>query len=106
MNIEEKKKFAIDVITHIKKIDDKIHSAYKLGIDLIEFSDNDMLLKSLSMLFAKNEKQRKSLEDEFSWWMYDLVDKKKIITIVKTGKKYDVTKLDKFLDYIVEWYKL
>lgn len=93
------KKTILNIIDHDKKIRD----LHKLGVDLIEFSDeaSSLRIESLGYIISNNDKNIHLINDDIAWWIYEDVTK----VIYVNDKSFNVEKLDDFIDWLFKHYK-
>jgi hypothetical protein len=94
--------YIIETLLKIKEHDEKVHTLYTLGVDILDFSNtNSQLEKSIPTLLRKEkDKQFGYIQDLVGWWLYEDVDK--IIWI--DGIEDNVDKVEDFVDYLLREY--
>jgi hypothetical protein len=97
------KKYIIETLTKIKKINETVHLLYTHGVDLIEFDNGVALLeKSIPLIIRRKEDEAVEWIDNLvGWWLYD--ESEKIIT-VDGDVKINLEKVEDFADYLISEY--
>ena len=97
------REYIIETLTKIKEYDEKIHSIYRMGIDLLDF-DNliPQLEKSIPTLLRKEQDEYyRYIQDIVGWWLYDDVDK---IIYVDDDVEINLDNIEDFVDYLITEY--
>ena len=97
------REYIIETLTKIKEYDEKIHSLYSLGIDLLDF-DNliPQLEKSIPTLLRKEKDEYYGyITDVVGWWLYDDVDK---IIYIDGDVEINLDNIEDFVDYLITEY--
>ena len=94
--------YIIETLLKIKEHNEKIHSIYSLGIDLLEFDNTiPQLEKSIPTILRKEkDKPYEWIQDLVGWWLYDDVQKK----IWLDELEFDVESVENFTDYLIREY--
>ena len=95
--------YIIETLLKIKEYDEKIHSLYSLGIDLLEFDNtSSQLEKSIPTLLRKEKDEEYGyIQDLVGWWLYDDVEK----TIWDEETTYRLDNMEDFVDYLIKTYQ-
>ena len=97
------REYIIETLTKIKEYDEKIHSIYRMGIDLLDF-DNliPQLEKSIPTLLRKEKDEYYGyITDVVGWWLYDDVDK---IIYIDGDVEITLDNIEDFVDYLITEY--
>lgn len=97
------REYIIETLTKIKEYDEKIHSIYRMGIDLLDF-DNliPQLEKSIPTLLRKEKDEYYGyIQDVVGWWLYDDVDK---IIYIDGDIEINLDNIEDFVDYLITEY--
>jgi hypothetical protein len=97
------REYIIETLTKIKEYDEKIHSIYRMGIDLLDF-DNliPQLEKSIPTLLRKEQDEYyRYIQDIVGWWLYDDVDK---IIYVDDDVEINLDNIEDFVEYLITEY--
>jgi len=97
------REYIIETLTKIKEYDEKIHSIYRMGIDLLDF-DNliPQLEKSIPTLLRKEKDEYYGyITDVVGWWLYDDVDK---IIYIDGDVEINLDNIEDFVDYLIREY--
>ena len=94
--------YIIETLLKIKEHNEKVHTLYTLGIDILEFDNTiSQLEKSIPTLLRKEkDEQFGYIQDLVGWWLYEDVDK----TIWIDDIVVKVDKVEEFVDYIIREY--
>ena len=97
------REYIIETLTKIKEYDEKIHSIYRMGIDLLDF-DNliPQLEKSIPTLLRKEKDEYYGyITDVVGWWLYDDVDK---IIYIDGDVEINLDNIEDFVEYLITEY--
>jgi uncharacterized short protein YbdD (DUF466 family) len=95
--------YIIETLTKIKEYNEKIHSLYRMGVDLLDF-DNliPQLEKSIPTLLRKEQDEYyRYIQDIVGWWLYDDVDK---IIYVDDDVEINLDNIEDFVEYLITEY--
>ena len=94
--------YIIETLIKIKEYDEKIHTLYGMGVDLLEFGNtSSQLEKSIPTLLRKKQDEPFGwIQDLVGWWLYDDVDKK----IWHEEVEFNVESVEDFTDYLIREY--
>lgn len=94
--------YIIETLLKIKEHNEKVHTLYTLGVDILEFDNAiSQLEKSIPTLLRKEkDEQFGYIQDLVGWWLYEDVDK----TIWIDDIVVKVDKVEEFVDYIIREY--
>lgn len=94
--------YIIETLLKIKEHNEKVHTLYTLGVDILEFDNAiSQLEKSIPTLLRKEkDEQFGYIQDLVGWWLYEDVDK----TIWIDDIVVKVDKVEDFVDYLLREY--
>ena len=96
------REYIIEALTKIKEYNEKVHSIYRMGIDLLDF-DNliPQLEKSIPTLLRKEKDEQFGwIQDLVGWWLYETSEKK----IWHDGVEFNLESVEDFTDYLIREY--
>jgi hypothetical protein len=105
--------YVIETLKKIKEINEKVHTLYDLGVDIIELETGiSQLERSISVALRKKEDKKFAyIQDLVGWWLYEDVEKtiwygnedqEKVDPANVEG--VDLTDIEKFVDFLIEEY--
>lgn len=104
----DKKTFTIKVLNDLKNHSNKITEAYRLGIDLIEFNNENEfeidLIHSLAYILLNDNLDFNTCITDIEWFLYEQVDK--IIYLEDNINQIDVSTCELYVDWLFDFYKI